>query len=59
MCPGGARRIAIPPELGYGKNGLEGLVPPNTVIVVDVELTSIQDRVTSFLDRISGGSFSG
>ena len=37
MKPGGRRKLILPPGLGYGAEGREN-VPPNTVLVFDVEL---------------------
>jgi peptidylprolyl isomerase len=41
MKLGGKRRILVPPELGYGKEEV-GSVPPNSIIIYDVELLSIK-----------------
>ena len=41
MKPGEVRRLTIPPELGYGAGGSGGGVPPNSVLVFEVELVEI------------------
>lgn len=37
----GERRIIIPPSLGYG-NQAQGAIPPNSVLVFDVKLVSVE-----------------
>ena len=32
------RRLLVPPELAYGEEGLPPLVPPNSTLVIDLEL---------------------
>jgi len=60
MCNGEVKRAYIPPKLAYGEKGLEGVVPPNEVIAIDIEMVKIQDRVLSFLFKTSSGTaFSG
>ncbi|MEZ5977946.1 MAG: FKBP-type peptidyl-prolyl cis-trans isomerase [Planctomycetota bacterium] len=39
----GRREMRVPPEMGFGSEGLEGLVPPDAVLVFDVELLRIID----------------
>jgi FKBP-type peptidyl-prolyl cis-trans isomerase len=58
-CPGEIRRVTVPAHLGYGEKGIEGTVPPNTTIVLEMEIIRIEDRVVSFLERISSGTFRG
>ncbi|HEX8825819.1 MAG TPA: FKBP-type peptidyl-prolyl cis-trans isomerase [Archangium sp.] len=41
MKAGGQRRLVIPSSLGYGEQSVGGL-PPNSVLVFDVELLSVR-----------------
>jgi FKBP-type peptidyl-prolyl cis-trans isomerase FkpA len=40
MKPGGKAKLTIPSELGYGSGGT-GPIPPNAVLVFDVELLAV------------------
>ncbi len=41
MKEGGTRTIIVPSELGWGANGIPGVIPPNTAVTFEVELVQI------------------
>lgn len=43
MRVGGRRRIRVSPHLAYGDRGVEGVVPPNALLIFDVELLAVED----------------
>ncbi|NVO14938.1 MAG: FKBP-type peptidyl-prolyl cis-trans isomerase [Rhodoplanes sp.] len=42
MKVGGKRRLTIPPELGYGAAGSPPKIPPNSVLVFEIDLLGIE-----------------
>lgn len=42
MKVGGVRKLTIPSELGYGRRGAGGVIPPDATLVFEVELLEIR-----------------
>lgn len=42
MRVGGKRRLTVPPELGFGKEGGGERIPPNATLIYEVELLAVR-----------------
>jgi hypothetical protein len=42
-CRGEMRRITIPPALAYGEGSIDGLFPPDSTWIADVEVVDVVD----------------
>jgi peptidylprolyl isomerase len=42
MKVGDQRQLVVPPELAFGETGIDGLIPPNSTLIFEVELVEIQ-----------------
>jgi FKBP-type peptidyl-prolyl cis-trans isomerase len=47
MRVGGRRRLVVSPHLAYGKTGVAGVVPPNAVVIFEMELLDVQSPTTA------------
>jgi FKBP-type peptidyl-prolyl cis-trans isomerase FkpA len=41
MKAGGSAKLVCPPELAYGKQGVDSVIPPNSVLIFEIELLEV------------------
>lgn len=42
MKTGGKRRLMVPASLGYGSEGVDEIVPPNSALILEIELMEVK-----------------
>ena len=52
MAVGTKRDVVIPPDLGYGRSGAGGVIPPNATLYFRVELISVKSSPNNFIDNM-------
>ena len=57
MCVGEKKRLVIPPELAWGKDGLPDYVNGETTVIFMLELLKIEDG--NVADERTGGASNG
>lgn len=48
MNVGEKAKVTIPPDLAFGSHGVEGIIPPNAVLVMEIELLEIKPGSPEF-----------
>jgi FKBP-type peptidyl-prolyl cis-trans isomerase len=54
MKPGATWQLVVPPALGYGQRGLAPRIPPNSVLIFELELVSIEKPSQSARSETAG-----
>jgi len=44
MRAGGTRRLVLPPALAYGPRGIPGRIPPDAILIFDIQLLRVIDK---------------
>ena len=42
MRVGDKRKLTVPPQMGYGSDGVRGSIPPNATLLFNVELVDVK-----------------
>jgi FKBP-type peptidyl-prolyl cis-trans isomerase FkpA len=42
MKEGGKRKLTVPPSMGYGEQGRSPTIPPNAILIFDIELLKVK-----------------
>jgi len=48
MKKSGIRKVMISPHLGYGTKGVKELIPPNAVLIYEIEVLDIIEEHNGF-----------
>lgn len=57
MKEGGKARLIIPPDLGYGSGGFGEVIPPDSTLIFEVELVSIQPGAPAAPEEVSEADY--